>query len=193
MKPACQISQAPLVVISRPNVGIFCLLPLVLLACSDDDESSFGRTDIAGTDAWSTAHVYRVNQHRQAHGVILLRWNELLATAALAHADDMAERNFFDHDNPEGENVVVRVTRTGYPIGAVGENLARGAASNNEVIDAWMRSPGHRDNIIFPEYTEIGAARVGEYWVQVFGTPASERDQASSDPARHGRLPQADG
>ena len=187
MRLACLTSQVLLVVIYKRTSCFFIWLPLIFLACSEDNDA-FGRTDTSGTTVWSTEHLLRVNQHRQANDVILLRWNERLASAALAHAEDMSVRDYFAHESPEGHDVLVRVMQTDYPIGAVGENLARGPASNNEVIDAWMQSPGHRENIIFPEYTEMGAARVGDFWVQVFGTPAITQRRE-----RHFLAPQSDG
>ena len=52
---------------------------------------------------------------------------------------------------------------------ALGENLARGQFTAQEVVGDWMASPGHRRNILEPEFTEMGIAIFNEYWVQTFG------------------------
>ncbi len=99
-----------------------------------------------------------------------------LTEAAQGHAEDMARRDFFDHDNPDGTTATQRMRAAGYTGGRTGENIAAGQTSAQSVVDAWLNSPGHCRNIMNPGYTEIGIGyyRGGSsrhYWVQNFGAP----------------------
>ena len=105
-----------------------------------------------------------------------LTWNEGLAAAALVHSRDMAERDYFDHADPEGRSVGQRATTAGYRWRRVGENIAAGHGDPAAVVAGWLASPGHCANIMSPEFAEMGAAfavRPGSartiWWTQVFG------------------------
>lgn len=102
-----------------------------------------------------------------------LGWNEKLAQAALVHANDMAENEFFDHTGSDGSTIVLRVERQDYVWGAVGENVAMGPRNVADVVEGWLESPGHCSNIMNPDFREMGAAISddGQYWVQVFAAP----------------------
>ena len=87
----------------------------------------------------------------------------------------MASRQKLDHKGGDGSTVSDRVKRVGYVYVRVGENIANGQKSVEQVMDSWMKSPGHRANIL-GEFTEMGAARVEDddganYWCVNFGTP----------------------
>ena len=87
----------------------------------------------------------------------------------------MAKQDKFEHVLDE-KNPADRVKDSGYRYSATGENIAWNATSPKEVVKGWMDSPPHKENILKPEFTEIGVAlaknKKGErYWVQVFGTP----------------------
>lgn len=143
----------------------------------------------AATEAWQ-----RVNAARARFSMPALRRSPLLGVAARLHARDMAERGYRDHTSPEGCTLFQRVVSfLEYPSGGVAENLAsgtanaRGAANVAKVVDAWLESPGHRMNMLHPEYVETGVAvvrgREGElHWVQVFG------DGDTRAPFERGRL-----
>lgn len=94
-----------------------------------------------------------------------------LARAAQAHSDDMANRTYLDHVNPEGQDPKARAEEQGYTGTAVGENIAQGYPDAAAVMEAWMASDGHRGNIEKCEYTVIGIGvnDDGWYWTQVFG------------------------
>lgn len=108
-----------------------------------------------------------------------LTWSEPLTAAALAHSTDMAAKKYFSHRAPDGSMVGERATRARYSWRVVGENIAGGQTSADEVVAAWLASPGHCSNIMEPRFTDMGAAyairterypgRV--YWTQTFGTP----------------------
>lgn len=116
------------------------------------------------------------NAERAAAGLTRLTVEARLTAAALAHSTDMAARDFFAHESPEGRSVADRVTAAGYAYRIVAENIAAGQRDAAEVVTGWMNSPGHRANILNPELRQIGVGRAaggtyGTYWVQVFGTP----------------------
>ena len=56
-----------------------------------------------------------------------------------------------------------------YRYSAIAENVAQGQKNPSQVVNAWMKSPGHRKNILSPKYTEIGVGYSNNYWTQVFG------------------------
>ncbi len=120
------------------------------------------------------------NVERVRDGQSILTWNEKLASMAYQKAIDMLDRQYFAHESPDGKNVAGLAEDAGYLYRLVGENLAVGNFRTNEqLIAGWMGSPGHRENMLKSEYTEMGAAAVeGVYegdrvWmaVQEFGKP----------------------
>jgi hypothetical protein len=105
-----------------------------------------------------------------------LAWNEALAEAALAHSRDMASRDYFSHADPSGASVRQRATRAGYRWRYVGENIAAGLGSPEQVVAGWLASPGHCANLMSPDFVDMGAAYAVEpaskldiYWTQTFG------------------------
>ena len=104
-----------------------------------------------------------LNAERSARGMAPLRLNRALSRAARRHAADMVRRKYFSHVSRSGETFVDRIRATGYlrnaPRWTVGENLAWGSAKRAtpaEIVRAWMKSPGHRANILNPRYREVG-------------------------------------
>lgn len=100
-----------------------------------------------------------------------LKWNTLLENAAKRHANDMSKNNFFNHTGSDGSTMSKRVTDAGYNWSALGENIASGYTSVPSVIDGWVNSSGHCKNMMSANFTELGAAKIGTYWVQDFGKP----------------------
>jgi len=105
-----------------------------------------------------------------------LAWNDQLASAALEHARDMAEHEYFDHVDRRGRGVAGRTRALGYPWRAIGENIAAGQGSARQVVAGWLASPGHCANILSPSFREMGTgyalnpqAPMEIYWTQVFG------------------------
>lgn len=105
-----------------------------------------------------------------------VRLNEALGRAAAIHARDMARHNFLQHRGRDGSSAADRVTRAGYDWRSVGENIAAGQPSPQEVVAGWLRSPGHCANLMEPRFTDMGVAyavdqksEAGIYWAQVFG------------------------
>jgi len=100
-----------------------------------------------------------------------------LANVALGHANDMAEKNYFEHVDPAGQSPADRVRAVGYSEKLVGENIAYGPKSVDEVVQGWLDSPGHCENIMDPRFVEMGIGlapghvKRGLYWVQVLAEP----------------------
>lgn len=111
-----------------------------------------------------------------ATGPLLL--SDALRKAATAHATDMARRNYFDHHAPDGSEPRDRVRNTGYRWKLIGENIAFGPESAEEVVAGWLASPGHCANIMDPRFRDMGVAvakgrkRGYFYWAQELGQPA---------------------
>ena len=97
-----------------------------------------------------------VNAARRKAGAPLLKANADLDEAAQRHAADMLARNFFAHESPSGTTVRERARAAGYRWRTIGENIAEGQLSVGEVMDTWMRSPGHRSNILDKSFKELG-------------------------------------
>jgi uncharacterized protein YkwD len=118
-----------------------------------------------------------LNAERRDHGLKPLRENAALTRAARRHARDLLERDYFEHESPEGVTPQQRILRAGYRDPRItGENLAKGereAGAPSSIVDGWMHSPGHRANILDPRFTEIGVAvqREGDLamYVTTFG------------------------
>ena len=124
--------------------------------------------------------LHEVNMHRALNGAGPLRLNKRLSAAAQKYAEDMAKRDFFDHRSPDGRGYQERITSEGYPWRAIAENLGAGLSSPKSTTDAWMTSPGHRENMLNREYNDAGIGyfrptgngkrpRYSHYWVIVFG------------------------
>jgi uncharacterized protein YkwD len=101
-----------------------------------------------------------------------------LAGVALGHAADMAEHNYFEHQDRTGHSPAERVRAVGYQEKLVGENIAYGPKTADEVVQGWLDSPGHCENIMDPRFAEMGiayaagrASKRGLYWVQLLADP----------------------
>lgn len=118
-----------------------------------------------------------VNTERKKAGVPPLRANSLLDKAAQRHAEDMLARGYFAHESPAQKTVRERAREAGYDWRTIGENIAEGQFTVDEVMKTWMNSPGHRRNILDPDFQELGVGlalgRSGSgyrvLWAQAFG------------------------
>lgn len=105
-----------------------------------------------------------------------LRWNNELAAAARAHAEDMASHDYFSHDGRDGSEPAQRVARAGYRYRMTGENIAAGPMDPDKAVAGWLQSPEHCVNLMRSGFRDMGAAyavnrdsKMGVYWVQEFG------------------------
>lgn len=100
------------------------------------------------------------NQKRQENGLSPLSLNGQLNSAAQNKANDMLSKNYWAHIAPDGTTPWYFIKNTGYTYIYAGENLARGYNSAGDVLNAWLASPTHRENIMSSKYNNVGFAVV---------------------------------
>ena len=126
-------------------------------------------------DATFEARVVKLtNDNRVKNGCAAVRVEVTLTTAARAHSVDMVTKNYFSHTSTDGSTFLVRAKNAGYT-GAIGENIAWGYRTPEAVVTAWMKSPGHRANILNCKAKAVGVGLAKKadgtpYWTQVFGS-----------------------
>lgn len=113
------------------------------------------------------------NQERRNAGCEAVSDNPQLAAASAGHSQDMADNGYFDHTSQDGRAFTDRAAAQGYDQ-AMSENIAKGYSDAAAVIQGWMDSPGHRDNLLNcdAEAVGIGVARDDSgalVWTQMFG------------------------
>lgn len=117
-----------------------------------------------------------VNKERAAAGLPALKVNTQLAGVAEKKAEDLRDKNYFDHNSPTYGSPFDMMKQFGIKYSTAGENIAKGQKTPSDVMNGWMNSPGHKANIMNANYTEIGVGYVtdsngGTYWVQMFIRP----------------------
>ena len=116
--------------------------------------------------------------NRKMPAVAPVVWNDQLHQSAFAHSQNMAEGDYFNHQDKQGNRVGERTYNAGYSWRAAGENIAAGQLEASVVINGWLGSKGHCLNIMDAEYSQMGMASVtnknsyyGIYWTQVLAAP----------------------
>ncbi len=120
----------------------------------------------------------RLNAARRQNGLPPVALSGTLGRAAAGHACDMIQRGFFSHQGSNGSSAHNRAQRAGYRSCLTAENIAWGQPTPAAVFDAWMRSPGHRANILRTGVRDVGLAQAvprqgqkGPQWVMVLARP----------------------
>lgn len=110
------------------------------------------------------------NAERTKAGLKALQTDDKLMAAAREKSQDMQSKKYFSHTSPTFGSPFDRMKALGITYKSAGENIAQGQRSPQEVVQAWMDSPGHRANILNANYTHIGVGYVksGNYWTQQF-------------------------
>jgi uncharacterized protein YkwD len=146
-----------------------------------EDAGEFLEVKPVSIDELEKAVLKYSNVERNKEGLNELKWDNKLGEIARAHSDDMVQRNFFDHDNPDGEDPSARAIRTGFSrtkqlgggwftdgiaenigIMTTGDIVGIGYVSNDveslakAQVKSWMQSPGHRENILNGQYSHLG-------------------------------------
>lgn len=122
------------------------------------------------------------NKDREKEGLQKLVINDDLSKAAYLKGLDMFQKNYWAHNSPTGDTPWVFFKKAGYDYTYAGENLARGFATSSDVVKAWMESQSHRENMLSPNYQEVGFAVIdgkllGEdttLVVEMFGSKTAE-------------------
>jgi hypothetical protein len=131
------------------------------------------------------------NQKRQENGLPPLSMDSSLAQAAQRKADDMFTKNYWAHIAPDGTTPWYFIRSSGYEYVYAGENLARGYTASSDVINAWMASPSHKENMLSSNYKDVGFAikdgtLTGDDTVLVveeFGSRTAEKPQSIAQPS----------
>lgn len=110
-------------------------------------------------DPITEENVLRVmNERRIADGLQPLAIDPRLVAAAADRMRHMEEEGYWSHESPAGMTPFVWVRMRAYDFGKVGENLAAGFETSSILMESWMESPGHRANIMSPDYQDCGIA-----------------------------------
>ncbi|WP_241518880.1 CAP domain-containing protein [Streptomyces sp. CB03238] len=132
-----------------------------------------GAEALGAASAYAQRVVALTNAERARAGCPPLRVNGRLRSAAQGHADDMAARDYYAHNNPEGRDAGDRMEAAGYDWRTWGENIHRGPRDPARAVRDWLASSGHRENIVNCAFKDIGVGvnlrSNGPWWVQNFG------------------------
>lgn len=109
-----------------------------------------------------------VNKERAAAGLAPVSALDSLNKVAAAKATDMRTNNYFSHTSPTYGSPFDMMSAFGVTYQAAGENIAMGQKTPQEVMTAWMNSPGHKANILSANFNYIGVGFDNNYWVQEF-------------------------
>lgn len=147
------------------------------------------------TEMSSSQLLNATNQQRSSNGQATLRINDQLSAAAQAKAEDMASRNYWSHNTPDGTPPWVFIDAEGYGYTKAGENLAYGFATSASTVTGWMNSPSHKANLLDGAYSEVGFGYVnansynnsGQQTIVVamYGQPHGSDAVAANSPAEN--------
>jgi uncharacterized protein YkwD len=121
--------------------------------------------------AGATDTIAYINNVRQGYYLPKLTENPILNKIAKIKACDMKDKNYFDHAAPDGQMSWHLFIENGYNYSYAGENIGEGGIGDNDVMQFFLNSPEHRDNILSPHYSEIGVATCGYDYVEEFASP----------------------
>lgn len=128
-----------------------------------------------------------------------LAMNQQLNISAQAKADDMVKNNYWSHESPDGSQPWIFFEKADYKYSAAGENLAYGFTDSKSTIEAWLKSPSHRSNLL-GKYKEVGFGiassshyQGGNYTVIVAHYATPNEHQITANSAHSGQPPVATG
>ncbi|MFJ6211498.1 CAP domain-containing protein [Lysinibacillus sp. NPDC092081] len=127
-------------------------------------------TTTSDVNAFEQEVVKLTNAERTKAGLAPFKTDDQLMAAAREKSQDMQSKNYFSHTSPTFGSPFDRMKALGITYKSAGENIAQGQRTPQEVVQAWMDSPGHRANILNEKFTHIGVGYVksGNYWTQQF-------------------------
>jgi uncharacterized protein YkwD len=176
-------------VLQHDALIVYLVIAFLMLIISKTFPKDFSNSILGkATDIKIEALLEETNVVRVGRGLEPLVYNEQLASAAESKAKHMFINNYWAHFAPTGESPWDFIKGAQYEYEYAGENLAKNFLFSNNVVDAWMNSPTHRENILRPEFREVGFAVVdgvlqGEETtlvVQMFGAPLGGKVAGSS-------------
>ena len=147
---------------SKPYLKVYwpyvpmLLIVMVGLFFGSSSRTITGDVLAYATEMSSSQLLSNTNSQRSANGKPALSLNGKLSNAAQTKANDMASRNYWSHNTPDGKAPWYFVEQAGYSYSKAGENLAYGFGTSSETITGWMNSPTHKDNMLDGSFTEVG-------------------------------------
>lgn len=164
---------------AKKSLFLYLLILIILVnGCSKSDENSVTPSNEVVNGINKSNMLNMINTYRSTGctcgtdkmpAVAKLIWNDKLGVSANKHTSDMASNNYFSHTSKDGRTMSDRINAVGYLWSALGENIANGQTTEKQVMESWINSPGHCANIMNGSYTDVGFARVQNYWTQNFG------------------------
>lgn len=149
--------------IMQSNILLFCVVLLLVLKIGTIIIFVNFPQNIFFADITKTSLESFANQTRQSLGLQPLIENQKLNQAAQLKAENMVQNNYFAHISPTGVTPWHWFSQVGYNYRYAGENLAIGFFDSEEVYEAWLNSPSHKENILNPKYKEVGTAVLGGF------------------------------
>ncbi|MFJ7736580.1 CAP domain-containing protein [Lysinibacillus sp. NPDC097287] len=137
---------------------------------TNNSQNNNSSTNVSDVNAFEQEVVKLTNAERTKAGLAPLQTDTKLMAAAREKSQDMQSKNYFSHTSPTFGSPFDRLKALGISYKAAGENIAKGQRTPQEVVKAWMNSPGHRANILNANFTHIGVGYVktGNHWTQQF-------------------------
>lgn len=148
------------------------MLALVLTGCTGSSGQGSGSSGASGVSGYEAEVVRLVNEIRTREGLASLTTTSALSAAAGRRAEELV--SCYAHERPDGTECFTALDEFGVSYRTAGENIAAGYPTPEAVVTGWMNSPGHRANILNPDFKAIGVGHVsgqgsyGSYWVQLF-------------------------
>src|SRR3989344_4218630 len=137
-------------------IGVLLTLSASVGAVSTFIQHPDGKVLAYATSMSSGGLLSSTNSARSQNGVKSLKINSKLASAAQAKANDMASRNYWSHNTPEGKTPWTFVLAKGYSYQKLGENLAAGFSGEQATVNGWMGSAPHKENLLDSAFSEVG-------------------------------------
>ncbi|WP_042160415.1 CAP domain-containing protein [Paenibacillus gorillae] len=144
------------------------------------DSSAFGQSGNASISLLQESYEQQsfdlANAERSRRGISLFTQDAKASKSARGHSKDMADRKFFNHENPDGKSPFDRMKAQGITYRSAAENIAAGQTDSMYAHFSWMNSPGHRSNLLSKTLTKLGTGvafggQYGVYYTQNFYTP----------------------
>jgi uncharacterized YkwD family protein len=124
----------------------------------------------AGISQYAQQVIELTNRERARAGLPALKLDAQLSSVAQKKSEDMQQNHYFSHTSPTYGSPFDMMRDFGVTYKTAGENIAQGQRTPQEVVTAWMNSPGHRANILNRQFTHIGVGfeQAGNHWTQMF-------------------------
>ncbi|RSL29657.1 hypothetical protein D7Z54_30125 [Salibacterium salarium] len=140
-----------------------------------EQENTSSDNDVQSESEFEQEVIALTNQEREQAGLDPLQSYSELSDVARDKSKDMRDAGYFDHNSPNYGSPFDMMDSYGIEYRGGGENIAAGQKSPEEVVQGWMNSEGHRENILNADFTHIGVGHAeggsyGDYWTQMFVT-----------------------